>query len=172
VKALAEWANTDEMRWRRAIRAAVSAAEQSDAASKRRAIHEWERRAFHQVAAIYRAFVARALQHHGPPRETIGASSHGDTTASGPGGDDALANIITIRSPAKAQAACRRLEAWASVDRDRRRKAIRAATLAAHRAEISTHRRSHPLGTAEKKQMEQVAQIYRGFVTSFSDKHP
>jgi hypothetical protein len=72
-----------------------------------------------------------------------------------------LAEIISIRSPAEARASIRKLDSWADDDVERLRKAIRSATLAANRAEVSTRRKVRPLSPKEKTEMLRVAETYR-----------
>jgi hypothetical protein len=81
-----------------------------------------------------------------------------------------LADIITIRSPEEAREAVRKLGEWADDDPNRVRTAIRSATLAANRALVSTKRKTRPLSPKEKKEMLQVAEIYRGYTRVLSKK--
>jgi len=50
------------------------------------------------------------------------------------------------------------------------RTAIRSATLAANRALVSTKRRTRPLSPEERKEMSQVAKIYRSYTRLLSKK--
>jgi len=81
-----------------------------------------------------------------------------------------LAEIITIRSPKEAREAVRKLAEWADDDVGRVRTAIRAATLAANRALVSTRRKTRPLSPQERKEMLQVAEIYRRQTRRLSEK--
>jgi len=81
-----------------------------------------------------------------------------------------LARIITIRSPQEARESVRKLDEWADDEADRVRTAIRAATLAANRALVSTRRKTRPLSPQERKEMLQVAEIYRSHTRRLSKK--
>ena len=79
-----------------------------------------------------------------------------------------LAEIISIRSPAEARSSVRKLGPWADTDPARLRKAIRSATLAANRAEVSKKRKARPLGAKEMREMSEVAKVYRGAAKKLS----
>jgi hypothetical protein len=180
VSILNEWADEDETRLRRAIRAAAAAANRAEAMTKRRTrqLSDKDEREMMRVARTYRSYVERATRKLDRLRPK--AAQRGGAAAPGPGRrgrtmffppkHKALADIITIRSPEEAKEAVRKLGEWADDDPDRVRTAIRSATLAANRAMVSTKRRTRPLSREEMKEMLQVAEIYRSYVRVLSKK--
>jgi hypothetical protein len=179
VSILIDWADDDEDRLRKAIRAATGAANRAQALTKRRTrpLSEKERGEMMRVAQTYRRYVERASQKLARLRDRA-AQRAGAATRPGRGGrtiffpprHKALAEIITIRSPEEAREAVRRLGEWADDDPNRVRTAIRSATLAANRALASTKRKIRPLTPEERKEMVQVAEIYRSYTTLLSKK--
>jgi hypothetical protein len=103
-------------------------------------------------------------------RSTAAASGRGGRTIFFPAKHKDLAEIITIRSPKEAREAVRKLAEWANDDVNRVRTAIRAATLAANRALVSTRRKVRPLSPEERKEMLEVASIYRSATKRLSKK--
>jgi hypothetical protein len=170
VKALNEWADADESRLRRAVRAATSAANRARAATRRRALSEREQKAMVQVEQTYRRYAERTSQRLARLAQPTARPGPRGRTIFFPPKDKTLADIITIRSPEGAKESVRQLDEWADDNPDRVRKAIRSATLAANRAEASTKRKTRPLSPKEREEMLQVAQIYRGFVRTLSEK--
>jgi hypothetical protein len=176
VAVLTEWADDDENRLRRAIRAATGAAKRAQASTKRtrRPLSEKERSEMMRVAQTYRSYLERASQKLARLRDRAarraGGAARPGRTIFFPPKHKALAEIITIRSPEEAREAVRKLGEWADDDPDRVRTAIRSATLAANRALVSTRRRTRPLSPEEKKEMLQVAEVYRGYTRLLSKK--
>ena len=179
VSILNEWADDDENRLRRAIRAATGAANRAQAMTKRRTrpLSENERNEMMRVAQTYRSHVERAsrklarLRARSDSRTGAGARpGRGGRTIFFPPKHKALAEIITIRSPEEAREAVRKLGEWADDDPNRVRTAIRSATLAANRALVSTRRKTRPLSREEMREMLQVAEIYRSYTRFLSKK--
>jgi hypothetical protein len=178
VSILNEWADNDEARLRRAIRAATGAANRAQAMTKRRArpLSDKEKNEMMRVAQTYRSYLERASQKLARLRG--GAGRAGASARPGRGGKTiffppkhkALAEIITIRSPQEAREAVRKLGEWADDDPNRVRTAIRSATLAANRALVSTRRKTRPLSREEMREMLQVAEIYRSYTKFLSKK--
>ncbi len=81
-----------------------------------------------------------------------------------------LADIIDISSPVCARLAIKKLDRWAGDDVARIPKAIRAATLAANRAELATKRKRRPLGPEDRLHMVQVERMYRGVLRMLSKR--
>jgi mevalonate kinase len=179
VSILNEWADDDETRLRRAIRAATGAANRAEAMTKRRTLQlsDKDKREMMRVAQTYRSYAERASQKLDRLRPKA-AQRGGAGPRAGRGGrtiffpprHKALAEIITIRSPEEAKEAVRKLGEWADDDPDRVRTAIRSATLAANRALVSTKRKTRPLSREEMKEMLQVAEIYRSYTRLLSKK--
>jgi len=179
VNVLNEWADDDESRLRRAIRTATGAANRAEALAKRRArpLSDKEKKEMMRVAQTYRRYVERASQKLARLRDRA-AQRAGAAARPGRGGrtiffppkHKELAEIITIRSPEEAREAVRKLGEWADDDPNRVRTAIRSATLAANRALVSTKRKTRPLSPEEKKEMLQVAEIYRSYTRVLSKK--
>jgi len=120
VSILDEWADADETRLRRAIRAATGAAnrgrghdETKDAAAQRQGQARMMR-----IAQAYRSYAERASQKlvvsvPRPPSGVGGPTSRrGGKTPSSRPSTRALAEIITIRSPEEAKEAVRKLGEW------------------------------------------------------------
>lgn len=170
VKVLNAWADADEDRLRRAIRAATGAANRAKALTKRKALSDKEKKELMRVEDTYRKYVERASQKLARLPERTARPGPGGRTIFFPPKDKTLADIITIRSPEEAREAIRKLQQWADDNPDRVRKAIRSATLAANRAEVSTRRKTRPLSQRERKEMLEVAQLYRSAVETLSGK--
>src|SRR6202171_3787918 len=179
VSVLTEWADDDESRLRRAIRAATGAANRAEALTKRRTrpLRDKEKREMMRVAQPYRRSLERASQKlerlRGRVAQRAGAAARpgrGGRTIFFPPKHKTLAEIITIRSPEEAREAVRKLGEWADDDPVRVRTAIRSATLAANRALVSTKRRTRPLSREEMKEMLQVADIYRSYTRQLSKR--
>jgi hypothetical protein len=179
VSVLNEWADDEENRLRRAIRAATGAANRARASTKRRTrpLSDKERSEMMRVAQTYRTYVERASRKLARLRDRA-ARRAGAAARPGrrgrtiffPAKHKTLAEIITIRSPEEAREAVRKLGEWADDDPDRVRTAIRSATLAANRALVSTRRRTRPLSPQERKEMLQVAEVYRSYTRQLSKK--
>ena len=179
VSILNQWADNDEARLRRAIRAATGAANRAQATTKRRArpLSDKEKNEMMRAAQTYRSYVERASQKlarlRGGAGQRAGASARpgrGGKTIFFPPKHKDLAEIITIRSPQEAREAVRKLGEWADDDPNRVRTAIRSATLAANRALVSTRRKTRPLSREEMREMLQVAEIYRSYTKFLSKK--
>jgi hypothetical protein len=83
---------------------------------------------------------------------------------------ESLSDVISIRSAEEARHSVSVLTEWADNDEGRLRRAIRAATGAANRAQALTKRRTRPLSEKEKKEMIRVAQTYRSCAERASQK--
>lgn len=74
-----------------------------------------------------------------------------------------LADIVSIESPTAARKSVAELKKWAGRSSARVRRSIRSATLAANRANATTKRRSRDLPAKEKRELRQVASVYRDY---------
>jgi len=79
------------------------------------------------------------------------------------------AKIITVKSIPKAKESLNKLSAeWKNADREKKRRIIKAATLAANRAVGMTKRKKRPLRQKTKDEKLKIAKLYREWIKSHS----